>query len=133
MNVRGNSVLDQEDNDNLATICCVESGWLDIDNNVSENVQRHIALGRKNRLFCGSDNGGRAAAVPNWELLLIDNGSTDGSLGLLRSWAEKDSRIRLFQTAENSGQCPARNLALSHARAEYVYYLDQDDEFYAHP
>jgi transposase len=41
----------------------VESGWLDIDNNVSENVQRHIALGRKNWLFCGSDNGGRAAAV----------------------------------------------------------------------
>jgi hypothetical protein len=41
----------------------VESGWLDIDNNVSENVQWHIALGRKNWLFCGSDGGGRAAAI----------------------------------------------------------------------
>jgi len=51
VNIRGNSVLDQEYNDNLATICCVESGWLDIDNNVSENVQPHIALGRKNRFF----------------------------------------------------------------------------------
>jgi transposase len=49
---------------NWAALCrYVESGWLDIDNNVSENVQRHIALGRKNWLFCGSDNGGRAAAI----------------------------------------------------------------------
>jgi transposase len=49
---------------NWVALCrYVESGWLDIDNNVSENVQRHIALGRKNWLFCGSDNGGRAAAI----------------------------------------------------------------------
>ena len=49
---------------NWAALCrYVESGWLDIDNNVSENIQRHIALGRKNWLFCGSDNGGRAAAI----------------------------------------------------------------------
>jgi transposase len=49
---------------NWTALCrYVESGWLDIDNNVAENVQRHIALGRKNWLFCGSDNGGRAAAV----------------------------------------------------------------------
>ena len=49
---------------NWAALCrYAESGWLDIDNNVSENVQRHIALGRKNWLFCGSDNGGRAAAI----------------------------------------------------------------------
>ena len=49
---------------NWAALCrYVESGWLDIDNNVAENVQRHIALGRKNWLFCGSDNGGRAAAI----------------------------------------------------------------------
>jgi transposase len=49
---------------NWAALCRYgESGWLDIDNNISENVQRHIALGRKNWLFCGSDNGGRAAAI----------------------------------------------------------------------
>jgi transposase len=49
---------------NWSALCrYLESGWLDIDNNVSENVQRHIALGRKNWLFCGSDGGGRAAAI----------------------------------------------------------------------
>ena len=41
----------------------VESGWLDIDNNAAENSLRGIALGRKNWLFCGSDRGGRAAAI----------------------------------------------------------------------
>ena len=40
-----------------------ESGWLDADNNAAENALRGIALGRKNWLFCGSDRGGRAAAI----------------------------------------------------------------------
>jgi transposase len=38
-------------------------GDLDIDNNVSENALRRVAIGRKNWLFCGSDNGGRTAAI----------------------------------------------------------------------
>jgi transposase len=38
-------------------------GELNIDNNVSENALRRIAVGRKNWLFCGSDNGGRTAAI----------------------------------------------------------------------
>ena len=38
-------------------------GNLNIDNNVSENALRRIAIGRKNWLFAGSDNGGRTAAI----------------------------------------------------------------------
>ena len=49
---------------NWAALCrYTESGWLDIDNNEGENAIRGIALGRKNWLFCGSDRGGRAAAI----------------------------------------------------------------------
>jgi transposase len=49
---------------NWAALCrYVESGWLDIDNNAAENSLRGICLGRKNWLFCGSDRGGRAAAI----------------------------------------------------------------------
>jgi transposase len=49
---------------NWAALCrYTESGWLDIDNNAGENAVRGIALGRKNWLFCGSDRGGRAAAI----------------------------------------------------------------------
>jgi transposase len=49
---------------NWAALCrYTASGWLDIDNNEAENTHRHIALGRKNWLHCGSDRGGRAAAI----------------------------------------------------------------------
>jgi transposase len=40
-----------------------EDGWLDIDNNEGENSLRGLCLGRRNWLFCGSDRGGRAAAI----------------------------------------------------------------------
>jgi transposase len=49
---------------NWAALCrYTESGWLDADNNAAENALRGIAIGRKNWLFCGSDRGGRAAAI----------------------------------------------------------------------
>lgn len=49
---------------NWAALCrYVESGWLAIDNNAAENSLRGICLGRRNWLFCGSDRGGRAAAI----------------------------------------------------------------------
>jgi transposase len=40
-----------------------QDGWLNIDNNAAENALRGICLGRRNWLFCGSDRGGRAAAI----------------------------------------------------------------------
>ena len=49
---------------NWTALCrYTESGWLEADNNKAENALRGICLGRKNWLFCGSDRGGRAAAV----------------------------------------------------------------------
>jgi transposase len=49
---------------NWPALCVyVDDGWLDIDNNEGENAVRGIALGRQNWLFCGSDRGGRAAAI----------------------------------------------------------------------
>jgi glycosyltransferase involved in cell wall biosynthesis len=66
-----------------------------------------------------------------WELLTIDDCSTDDSPAILKAWAAKDPRIRLLHTSENSGQSAARNLGLRHAGGEMVCYLDQDDEFFA--
>ena len=61
------------------------------------------------------------------EILCVDDCSTDSTLTYLRHRAEADPRIRVLQTARNSGQAVARNLALQHVRAPYVCMVDADD------
>lgn len=60
----------------------------------------------------------------NWEWLICDNGSKDGSLELLRSFT--DPRIQLFTSAK-PGVSGARNRCLEHAKGEFVCLLDGDD------
>lgn len=60
------------------------------------------------------------------EILIIDDGSTDNTLSLANSFAEKYPEIKVF-TEENSGQSTARNVGLKHATGEYVLFLDADD------
>lgn len=63
---------------------------------------------------------------PNLEILLINDGSRDGSGEICRRYAQRDSRIRLF-TQENQGMSVARNVGLDHMRGEYIVYVDSDD------
>lgn len=65
-----------------------------------------------------------AAACPEAEILLIDDGSTDASAAICRSY--DDPRFRLIQK-ENGGVSSARNLGLDCARGEYVLFVDSDD------
>lgn len=60
------------------------------------------------------------------EIICVDDGSTDGSLDILREYAEKDSRIRILQQA-NLGAGVARNAAIDIARGEYLFFCDADD------
>ena len=60
------------------------------------------------------------------ELLLVDDGSTDSTPGLLRQFSEEDGRVRIF-TQANGGVSAARNLGLTHAQGTYVAFLDADD------
>ncbi|MBQ5832817.1 MAG: glycosyltransferase family 2 protein [Selenomonadales bacterium] len=63
----------------------------------------------------------------DWELILVDDGSTDGSLGICETYANRDRRIKVF-SQENHGVSSARNLGLGYARGAYVTFMDSDDE-----
>jgi len=62
----------------------------------------------------------------DWELLLLDDGSTDNSLSIAQSYAQKDSRIKLINQP-NAGSATARNNALRNAQGQYICFLDADD------
>ena len=67
-----------------------------------------------------------AQTFEQFELLLVDDGSTDGSSGIARTFTERDPRVR-YSRQENAGQGAARNAGIGLARGEAVAFLDQDD------
>jgi glycosyltransferase involved in cell wall biosynthesis len=62
----------------------------------------------------------------NLEILLVDDGSTDGSGALCDALAQKDKRIRVFHKV-NGGSSSARNLGIANAKGEYIGFVDSDD------
>ena len=67
-----------------------------------------------------------AQTYTNWELLLIDDGSTDSSGAICDKYAAEDNRIRVFHK-ENGGVSSARNLGLDNAQGEWISFVDADD------
>lgn len=68
-----------------------------------------------------------AQTYTNWEMLIVDDCSTDGSYEIAQEYAEKDSRIKVFRNEKNSGAAVSRNRAIEASSGEYVAFLDSDD------
>ena len=68
----------------------------------------------------------QAQTISDWEMIIIDDGSTDNSVSIIRSIAAQDARIQLIEK-ENGGSASARNLGLQYAHGEYIQFLDADD------
>ncbi|SFW32026.1 glycosyltransferase family 2 protein [Selenomonas ruminantium] len=62
-----------------------------------------------------------------WEVICIDDASTDGSAAIMKRYAEQDNRIRVITVEKNGGQAAGRNLGFVNAQGDYVYFLDSDD------
>ncbi len=65
----------------------------------------------------------------DWELVVVDDMSSDSTLEIARNAALSDSRIRVFQNTKQSGPGPTRNRAIDEGRGRYLAFLDADDQW----
>lgn len=69
--------------------------------------------------------------ISDFELILIDDGSTDNTRELLYNWARKDSRIQLIENDCNMGVAEVRNKGIALAQGDYVCFIDSDDTWHS--
>ena len=71
-----------------------------------------------------------AQTFQDWEVIVVDDGSTDDTAAVVRSF--RDERVRYVKLERNSGPSRARNVGIDGARGRYLAFLDSDDEYLPH-
>lgn len=71
-----------------------------------------------------------ASSFKDFELIIVDDRSTDNTVALARNYEALDSRVKVYVNEENLKDYPNRNRAASYAKGEYLKYLDSDDTIY---
>lgn len=115
----------------------------DISDNEVPNLDDHLEIGLVSciiiffnadrlRFFQIAIESVISQTYKHWELLLVDDGSTDDSGRIAMSYARTDSRIRYITHAggRNRGMSSSRNLGLKNANGEFVAYIDADDYWF---
>ena len=74
----------------------------------------------------------QAQTLPDWELIIVDDASSDDSAALAAAYVQRDARIRLIRHAQQVGAALARNTALAAAAGRYIAFLDSDDVWLPH-
>lgn len=63
----------------------------------------------------------------NWEMIIVDDVSTDRSVKIIENYIKQDSRIKLIKLKSNSGAAVARNKAIAKANGRFIAFIDSDD------
>jgi glycosyltransferase involved in cell wall biosynthesis len=71
-----------------------------------------------------------ASTYANFELIIVDDGSTDKTIDIAGEYLAKDARIKFYRNRSNLGDYPNRNMAASYATGTYLKYVDADDYIY---
>lgn len=67
-----------------------------------------------------------------WEMIVVDDCSDDGTVAIIEEYARRDPRIRLIRLEQNGGAAVARNTAIRAAKGRYISFLDSDDRWLPH-
>lgn len=73
-----------------------------------------------------------ASDFADFELIIVDDRSTDNTVTIAKAYEQKDSRIKVFVNDHNLGDYPNRNQAASYALGKYIKYVDSDDKILPH-
>jgi glycosyltransferase involved in cell wall biosynthesis len=73
-----------------------------------------------------------ASTFTDFELIIVDDNSTDGTVEIARRYELADPRVKLYVNEKNLGDYPNRNVAAGYAKGRYIKYLDSDDLIYPH-
>lgn len=74
----------------------------------------------------------QASSFPDWELIIVNDKSTDSTKTVVANLTKSDRRITLVNQRQNGGASVARNTGIGKARGQYVMFLDADDELKPH-
>lgn len=72
-----------------------------------------------------------AQEYPAWELIIVDDGSSDGTDIIVSKYVQADERIKYFYQS-NQGQSSARNFGIEQSRGHYIAFLDSDNQWFPH-
>src|SRR5690625_1341238 len=71
----------------------------------------------------------RKQTYQNWEMIIVDDVSTDQTVDIIKQYSQIDERIKLVELDANSGAAVARNTAMDHSKGRYWAFLDSDDKW----
>ena len=71
-----------------------------------------------------------ASTYKNFELIIVDDCSTDSTVEIAKSYEARDERVKVYVNEKNLGDYPNRNRAASYARGEYIMFVDSDDKIF---